>query len=299
LSFMVSGPFIAPSTNIKVEFTDTDVEVYYWMKKNGKTLQQIPSGHVFQFSNTEAAREVMLVIKRKSLGMGSGYTTTALKTYVDITRIQGGVSHPTHVSVIFNPTRLFCRNGAAVRGSGFSVASANAIELPEPLAGGNRAYIEQKSGYLRVSNTVNDELDKQNNARWCPLMSGVQFDMEKFNVFYAVLTNRASVWNVVCLYDNDWDGAWTTDGNGNRVPRNNDTIYNIYQHSWSLSDTEDRKNEEDMWINRMGSHTIKCFLHKERDPRNAIRSLDLYIGKVHGELKVLEFGIITYDTSLL
>ncbi|MDY6302433.1 MAG: hypothetical protein SPL96_11150 [Bacteroidales bacterium] len=286
LSFMVSGPFIAPSTNVKVDFTDTDVEVYYWMKKNGKALQQIPSGHVFRFSNTEAAREVMLVIKRKSLGMGIGYTTTALKTYVDITRIQGGIFHPTRVAVIFNPTRLFCRNGAAVRGSGFTIEGANAIELPEPYADMSRASLSQGAGYLLF----------EKSGMLCPLITGVNFDMTKYNVFYAVLANRDTSWQEAIVYNDAWGGAWVYDEQGNRTPRNQGdaSIENSYCRSGAKP-----FHEIDSWINRVGNYILRCSVHNERAPEEALKTLDLYLTKVNSEMKVLEFGIITYDTSLL
>lgn len=288
LSFMVSGPFIAPSTNVKVDFTDTDVEVYYWMKKNGNVLQQIPSGHVFQFSNTEAAREVMLVIKRKSLGMGIGYTTTALKTYVDITRMQSGVPHPTHVAVIFNPTRVFYRNGAAVRGSGFSIDGANAITLPEPFADLSRASLSQGNGHLLFGKS----------GMLCPLITGVNFDMTKYNVFYAVLANRDTSWQEAIVYNDAWGGAWIYDGQGGRTPRNTGdaSIDNAYCRSGAKP-----FHEIDSWLARVDHYILNCSVHNERvtTPAETTKALDLYLAKVNSEMKVLEFGIITYDTSLL
>ena len=291
ISFMVSGPFFEQSTSVRVNYDDSVVDVYCWTKATGKTLNRVANGENFIFANTDAAKEVMLVIKRKSIGMGSGCTTSALATLVEL--VAG--SNVRDVKVIFNPTRVFYRNGGVVRGSGFTIDGANAIVPPAPVAEGGISRLSAGEGCLLVSES----------GKYCPLVNNVLFDTSKFNVFYIVLGNRTNSWIHAMMYDDSWDGAWVT-VDGVKEPRHHDvaavdsTVYNFYQHSYSLGDTTLRNNEADVWLKeRTGNFVLNCFLHAERDIENTQKRLDLYIGKTGGQLKVLEFGIITYDTTLL
>ena len=131
--------------------------------------------------------------------------------------------------------------------------------------------------------------------------------MTKFNVFYVVLKKRANIWTHAAVYDDDWGGAWEV-VDGESVPRHrpglegteSDTLYNLYQHSVSLIDTNTYNEDMDAWIkNRVGSCVKNCYIHLERDIANPFKTLDLYIAKNGGTVEVLEFGVITYDTSLL
>lgn len=283
ISFMVAGPFFEQSTSVKVNYDDSVVDVYCWTKATGKTLNRVANGENFIFANTDAAKEVMLVIKRKSLGMG-GFTTSALETLIEFSADSGARA----VHIIFNPTRVFYRNGDVVSGSGFSIDGANAITLPEPFADLSRASLSQGNGHLLFGKS----------GMLCPLITGINFDMTKYNVFYAVLANRDTSWQEAIVYNDAWEGAWIYDGQGGRTPRNTGdaSIDNAYCRSGAKP-----FHEIDSWLGRVDNYILNCSVHNERvtTPAETTKALDLYLAKVNSEMKVLEFGIITYDTTLL
>lgn len=295
LSFMVAGPFFAAHTDVTVVYNSTEVTVQYWKTGNAANaaLENINSGESIRFGNTDAAKEVMLVVKRKATPVQNGVTQTLITS---ITLSNGHKN--TGITVIYNPTRVFYKVSETERAKiTFPAAEANALPLAVPFDDGHvrPTIIETKNG-LQIS-----------NGKYCPLKAGVEFDMSKFNVFYVVLTRKPTIWVDCLVYDNTWGGAWAPSGDSDDSPLEprhrcyydgdklvDECRYNAYMSSTVQADTTFRSDEFDALMARVGRYVLKCYVHKERDTSETLKSLDLYIAKVDGVIEVKEFGIITY-----
>lgn len=290
ISFMVAHPFFADETDVAITFNMNDVQVGYKRIGIDHSWIGIASGSAIAFANTDDAMEVLLMVRR----INSGFTTTGMKSTITL----NNGHEDTAIDVIFNPAKVLYKNGEV--GNGFSIQAANQIPIAVPLEDGH--------GVSRLAfDDVEYCLVASNTGRYCPLIQGVQLDMSKFNVLYAVLSKRGSTWTELMAYDGSWGGAWVDDGEGNLTPRHKCTgkpdydrcYYNAYQISSTLADTILHKDEFDSWKERVGYGVLNCFVHNERPANPGNKAFDLYLAKDNGELHILEIGIITYDTSLI
>ena len=264
ISFMVARPFYA-TTNVRISFDTTKVDVYrlsngIWSKiTNNTSLSFLPNG--------QASEECLMVI-RKGISDYGNITTTL----VSVVGFNNGYE-TKEVKVVYSPTKVWYKDGSMYN---WSVGVANSLEN------------DFGSVPARITSTDNNVLtiDGTNDRKYCPLVKNVSFDLSRYSVFYAVILDRASVWTDCVAYLPNWGGA-----------SNSQERLRAYAASSQLADSTLRHEEFDILKAKYGFFVLNCFIHDKR--RFDVVNMNLYIGKAHGQIRVKEFGVITYDETQL
>lgn len=269
ISFIVARPFYT-STNVRITFPYKDVSVY--VLNGNKVWTSINSGYVWSFTPYGNATKIILAVKR----VDSDYANT-LDTTIGL--YNGYETKKVHV--IFNPTRVYFKDGAGY--NGFDPTKTITLSDVDSALRSSWANISYTSGndYITIGGTQ--------NGIFCPLVKNVSFDMSKFNVFYAVVTQRSNTWLNCATFLDGWGGV---------VPgrSESDVLYNAFNLSSHCSDSTVRNNEVDDDIAKLGSYIMRAFVHNMRV--GDTKSLNLYFAKnKSSSMRVKEFGVITYDNN--
>ena len=175
------------------------------------------------------------------------------------------------VKIVYSPTKVWYKDGSMYN---WSVGIANSLE--NDFGSDPARIISTEGGVFTIDGT--------NGKTYCPLVKNVPFDLSKYNVFYAVILDRGSAWTDCMAYLPNWGGA-----------NNSQERYRAYAASFHLSDTAVNIEEFDDIKNKLGFYVLNCFIHDKRRPD--VVNMNLYIEKLHGGIRVKEFGVITYDES--
>lgn len=269
ISFIVARPFYT-STNVRITFPYKEVSVY--VLNGNKVWTSINSGYVWSFTSYGNATKITLAVKR----VDSDYAHT-LNTTISL---YNGYE-TKKVDVIFNPTKVYFKDGAGY--NGFDPTKTITLSDVDSALRSSWANISYTSGndYITIGGTQ--------NGIFCPLVKNVSFDMSKFNVFYAVVTQRSNTWLNCATFLDGWGGV---------VPgrSESDVLYNAFNLSSHCSDSTVRNNEVDDDIAKLGSYIMRAFVHNMRV--GDTKSLNLYFAKnKSSSMRVKEFGVITYDNN--
>ena len=265
ISFMVSRPFYA-TTRVTISYSN-NVIVSRAVLSNGNITWTNVSGQMTFYQDDEASA-IILAVKR----IDTDYSTSLVE---DI-EISNGYETKI-VKVIFNPTMLFFREGVSY--NGFNT-------LVQPAADSTFSSLSTTYEYVSGNNYITAKC-AGNKKYYCPLVMDVDVDESKFNVLYAVILDRSSTWTFMATYNDNWGGKANSDPN-----------YRFYNSSNYSGESVIRHNTFDVEVNqKKGCYVLNCFIHNKRV--GDVTSLNLYFVAQNKDVRIKEFGLITYDESVL
>lgn len=264
ISFMVSRPFYA-TTKVTIGYPST-VIVSRAVLSNGNVTWVAVNGPMTFYQDDDAS-DVILAVKR----IDTDYSTT-LTADIDF---DNGYETKT-VKVVFSPTTLFFRDGVSY--NGFNT-------LVHPAADSAFSGMSAAFEYTNGNNYITAKCGGSNKY-YCPLVRNFVVDESKFNVLYAVILDRSNTWTFMATYNDNWGGKTNEDRN-----------YRFYNSSLYSGESVVHNNTFDAEIAKKGCYMLKCFIHNKRVGDEP--TLNLYFVAQNKDVRIKEFGLITYDESVL